>query len=787
MNQGEFYGSNEYNSISEYKHFPAEMYIKPNEENLSGNELADLGREITTLQSKSKIAKKSGALGKPFEYIFNSLRGVATLATAAASLLIMTTALVTGTPDAELVKVECGDTYIEYEMEVSGLDADGEYAIVLSTTDEEDVEMELDGDGTYSDRIDGLKSEWEYKLALVQYDSVLGEIYHFEVKLQTLKHRDQDPIPPTEDEPESHIHNFVEGVCDCGEVDPNYVPPHTHNFVEGVCDCGEVDPNYVPPHTHNFIEGVCDCGERDPNYVPPHTHNFVEGVCDCGERDPNYVPPHTHNFVEGVCDCGEVDPNYVPPHTHNFVEGVCGCGEVDPNYVPPHTHNFVEGVCDCGEVDPNYVPPHTHNFVEGVCECGERDPNYVPPHTHNFVEGVCDCGEVDPNYVPDPIPNITVSGVEIVGLNKINVYFTHSDISDGDVAEFEILADDFGGFRMPIYDEDLVRGYVTVDTEDMQISNTLTIKPYVTEIQDNERVVVECEEYSHIFEETFSVEVMVGLKNEMITFYPSGLAYGADSIHITSSLNPEEPTVEWLDDVVRIWYDSYDVITYTMYLTNENGDILSNEVEITVNTSVSVPDYEYNIHSVNPGEVGITYNDDGTINMYIQNNFEANSEDVYYQITVGNIRYKSREPLAKLEGIADESYALSYDVCVDIDGVQYSIFNTVPSGVANESYIYYESEFSNNVLMLSLYKDSTGLDLNSVRLVSSAGEEILLSESDFVYNEEYNSYDISVTLNEYAESVEIYMMANPYIGGLADVSDYIGNERKIFVETVYQP
>ena len=173
--------------------------------------------------------------------------------------------------------------------------------------------------------------------------------------------------------------------------------------------------------------------------------------------------------------------------------------------------------------------------------------------------------------------------------------------------------------------------------------------------------------------------------------------------------------------------------------------------------------------------------------MYIQNDFVANSEDVYYQITVGNIRYKSREPLAKLEGIADESYALSYDVCVDIDGVQYSIFNTVPSGVANESYIYYESEFSNNVLMLSLYKDSTGLDLNSVRLVSSAGEEILLSESDFVYNEEYNSYDISVTLNEYAESVEIYMMANPYIGGLADVSDYIGNERKIFVETVYQP
>ena len=46
-----------------------------------------------------------------------------------------------------------------------------------------------------------------------------------------------------------------------------------------------------PAHEHNFVEGKCECGEEDPNYVPPHTHNFVEGKCECGESDPNYVPP----------------------------------------------------------------------------------------------------------------------------------------------------------------------------------------------------------------------------------------------------------------------------------------------------------------------------------------------------------------------------------------------------------------------------------------------------------------------------------------------------------------
>ena len=86
--------------------------------------------------------------------------------------------------------------------------------------------------------------------------------------------------------------------------------PHKHEFVEGTCECGEIDPNYVPPHEHTFIEGACECGEIDPNYVPPHTHNYVEGKCVCGEVDPNYVPPHVHNFIEGKCECGEVDPSY---------------------------------------------------------------------------------------------------------------------------------------------------------------------------------------------------------------------------------------------------------------------------------------------------------------------------------------------------------------------------------------------------------------------------------------------------------------------------------------------
>ena len=128
---------------------------------------------------------------------------------------------------------------------------------------------------------------------------------------------------------------------------------------------------YEPPHEHVYVEGKCECGETDPNYVPPHVHEYVDGKCECGETDPNYVAPHVHEYVDGKCECGETDPNYVPPHEHNFVEGKCECGETDPNYEPPHKHNFVEGKCECGETDPNYNSEPTKK------KCGKKSAELV--------------------------------------------------------------------------------------------------------------------------------------------------------------------------------------------------------------------------------------------------------------------------------------------------------------------------------------------------------------------------------------------------------------------------
>lgn len=600
MNQGEFYGSNEYNSISEYKHFPAETYRKPREENQCGKEDADLGKESTSLQPKPRHPKKSGDTGTLIDKIFSTIRGATAVATVAASVVV-TSSLAAGAPEAELLSYACSDTYIEYEMEISGLDEDGEYAIVLSTTDEEDIETEVNGDGTYSNRIDGLKPEWEYTLALIEYDSVLGEIRHLEIKLQTLKYSDQDPIPPPITEPE---------------------------------------------------------------------------------------------------------------------------------------------------------------------------PNPVP--------------NPEPEQEPKPIPSVTVTGVEISGLNEVKVSFTYSDISDGGKIELDVLFGDSTTDKITLTDEDVLRGYTYLS---METSPTLTVTPSVITDNDGEQEITKCEGYTYTFTETFSVETTVVLHSyyREITFYPLGIACGADQIIVTSSLNPEAKESLWLEDVVRMQYSDEDVITYTIYLSNDNGDVLSNEVTLTVDTSMTPPEHQYQINSVNPGNVGITYNDDGTINMYIDTDFSSNSEDVYYQISVGSIRYVSREPIARIENIPDKSYALIYDVCIDVDGMQYSIFRTVPSGMANEANMYFESDFTDNALSLKFDKEYIHLDLSEVRLVSSSGEEIILTEADFAYNEDGGTYDAVAQFSEYADEVVIYLMANPYYNGLEEIDGYIGNTRKIFEVTVYQP
>ncbi|MBQ7390896.1 MAG: hypothetical protein IJW02_07325, partial [Clostridia bacterium] len=47
-----------------------------------------------------------------------------------------------------------------------------------------------------------------------------------------------------EETPDPHEHVYIDGKCECGEIDPDYVPSHKHEYVDSKCECGAVDSNY---------------------------------------------------------------------------------------------------------------------------------------------------------------------------------------------------------------------------------------------------------------------------------------------------------------------------------------------------------------------------------------------------------------------------------------------------------------------------------------------------------------------------------------------------------------
>ena len=683
MYNGEFYNSGEYNSTSEYKHFPAEIYIKKNEENYSGKEQADLGKEMTTLQPKRKKSKKDSSK-TIVDKVFDSIKAVTATATAAVSAIVVTTALMTNAPKVELLSLDVGDTYIGYTMEISEQQESSEYSIVVSTSNEEDIVIELEGDGIYENTVVGLKPEWEYSLSVVSHDTTLGDVTHFEVKLQTLKHTEQQPNPP----PSAYT----------GEYNLPTIDTVSVNW-----QLNEISVPITFDNVNGKYYYVIKQFDLNGNLLSEKKHT------------------DSQNVILPINDAFDI---------YKLTFELYGVGDEEEMLIEQK---------DIGILD------------------------YTKP-------------------------SVDISDSTIVGMDEIQIDFTVSELNSDSSVQF-VITHSNGTVEdtIALTSEDISRGYILLN---MDKGNTLSVKPYIYakyEGSDSVRV-IEGAIYEKTFENTFEAEALIGLANTRVTFYPKGISNGAEFLYIVDSTKPSEPIYEYyFDDSFMQYYDVSGEITYTMYLSNENGDKLSNELSITVDTSVEKPTVEYHMIYANPSDVGITYNGDGTINMYFVTNFETEDSELYYQVRVGNKRYISREKVLEITNIKDDTYSIEYDVCKEINGMQYSIYNLYPSGAANEAFIENGYNFvyaSDTALNLQLYSGIMYFDLSSIKIVASTGEEIVLSESDFVYDSENKIHSATVTFNEAVEYATIYINANAVYGMLDDVDEYKGSLTKLYEITV---
>ena len=594
MNGGEFYSSREQNYIGENKSFPAEIYRKPTEENPLGVETPDAGREVTSLQKK-RIPKKEGAGAKlkdVMDRFLGGVRGAAVSMTVAVSAVAVIGTAVATEPAAEMMNIEVGADYVEYEIDVRDLDPEKDYYLVLSAPACDPIETEVESDGIQSVRTEGLRPEWEYTLTLEGGDGLFGRTTHFKYKFQTGKLTDTDP--PDE-----------------------------------------------PP-----IE------------------------------------------------------------------------------------------------EPPTEPPD--------------DPTEPPP--------------------PEP-PNVTVSEVSVIGLDRLRIEFVN-----GGEQTFDLLIGYPDGTEQVItpYPSDIERGYVELSVTNG--ATALSIAPTV----DRDGVTVVGEPLEKSFGTDIEIEAVVVLDNyyKEILFIARGMTGGAEMIYVTSS-ESEEQYYLYLDGyMLRDYYSTRGEITYTMYLGNEDGEQLSNVVELTVDTTDQTVSGEYNANLLNPADVGVTFNPDGTMNAYMNIDFSSEDEAIFYVACLGDYYVKGREPIAVFGSVPDRSYGISTYICREIDGVIYAITFSYPSGSVNENYVGLEWEITEDGLCVYL-SDSEAVDLDSFRVVGSDGSEIALSSSDFVYDEQRWMYSADVLIDTTLDYIDILVEMDIDGTPLLEIDEYVGSLRRVERQRIY--
>ncbi len=586
--RGEHYYSKEYNVTTEYQAFPAEVYIKPKEQNYLGLENAKTGTEATPLQnSNTKNKTQKHQSSSLIEKLFNSIKGVATATTVVAVAVVGSAVISSSTPKVELVNFEVKNTSVQYEMVIDDIDYDKEYSIVISTTNEEDIEFSVSDNGVYESVVEGLKPEWEYSLSFVSFDEYLGKTVIFEKVFQTFKELSLPPEEPS-------------------------------------------------------------------------------------------------------------------------------------------------------------LPP--------------EEPNY----------------------------QLTVTGVSLVGIDEAEVYFNFDNL-DETCSEiyFELeYSADIEKDSIYLEESDFIKGYVTLYL--IGDYNSFSLTPII-EYEDGQKK-KEFATYNHTFENELDIDVFVDTQSGEVVFYLKSLSKGASRVVVEDVITGEIVYEDRLYFQPTVYYNenSPSTLNYKVYLVNEDGLKISNDCLVEIDTNFTLnSDFVFNYK--NPSEVGITYNNDETINVYIQTDFSSENEDLYYQVKIGEMRFKSREKIFEAIGLFNDSYSLIYDVCIDVNGVQYSIYNVYPSGAINETNLDAIMEYDISENAVEIYFNSYNLDhidLDSLQIISSAGEEIFILETDWVLNEDTYSY--TTTLQNEFEYINLYATFIPYATQMEGIYEYKGSIEYNFYTTIYK-
>lgn len=391
------------------------------------------------------------------------------------------------------------------------------------------------------------------------------------------------------------------------------------------------------------------------------------------------------------------------------------------------------------------------------------------------------------DYPEEDLPEIPqyavgISKVTAIALNEVRIDFWSKNLEADCTVELQI---DYGNpndnTTVMVTKRDLERGYVTLSI--LETATSFTVQPILKYGENQEEM--QFTAFESDLSNCFEVDVKVNTLTHQVLLFLKGSTANASYVEISGSSNLQEYVMQ----EISIDYDSMlDLLEYTIVLTDEMGEKLTNEVNLTINISPQpVGGYVFNYK--NPNDVGITYNEDGTINVYIKTDFESADEKIYYEVQLGNKRFISRESIFVAEALPDDIYTLIYRICYDYNGVQYYVNEIVPSGVVNEFYAGYmpNYELVGNTFTITVYDYALPMvDLDSFRIETSSGEEIQLLQKDFVYDAENGVYNLSVELINDFEYLNVYLNYHPFINNMDGIENYVGTTAIKIADTIYK-
>ena len=164
-----------------------------------------------------------------------------------------------------------------------------------------------------------------------------------------------------------------------------------------------------PAHEHSFVDGKCECGESDPDYIPPVeeeqapemlTMEYLIGTWTGSETGMwSYAGNHTftvtinadgltgtvnHSFLGefAITNITMISKSVVMMELDSEATFMLSIEYNNGVFTLAEGKNFTYGseftMSKGGASEPT-PPAHEHNFVDGECECGESDPDYIPP------------------------------------------------------------------------------------------------------------------------------------------------------------------------------------------------------------------------------------------------------------------------------------------------------------------------------------------------------------------------------------------------------------------------